>query len=434
MKKRIAAFLAAAAVSSAALAAAVYSASRKYTEKDLKDMRDSLLGEAPVAEGQDINNDGHVDVFDMIRMRRAVVSAAAHSEKVSPVTEEYVRYTGRVLYKDGTAWLVQSGSAVEFTVSASSASVTLRGDASISSAKDFRSRYAVIVDGVIIRDDVMSSTSETVELFSGNTERIASVKVIHLSEADNGAVGISAVTTESSAAEPVVPAKEKELRIEFIGDSITCAYGVEAASQDEHFKTTTENFMKSYAYLTAEELGADYSAVCYSGHGIISGYSADGSKVAGRTVPPYYQLVGSLKAYSSPWDFSAKPCDVIVLNLGTNDSTYIDRDPDSRGAEFISAYEDFLGVIRDNNPHAYIICTLGIMGCTSEYQMIEKAVENYRAKTGDNSIMCYLSPTQSYSDGYGADWHPSEATHKINAEILADKIRTVLGLNYVPAN
>ena len=57
--------------------------------------------------------------------------------------------------------------------------------------------------------------------------------------------------------------------IEFIGDSITCGYGIEAKAGGELFDTGTENFEKTYAYLSSKELNFDYSVVCYSGCGLI---------------------------------------------------------------------------------------------------------------------------------------------------------------------
>ena len=270
-------------------------------------------------------------------------------------TEENVRYIGRNLEQNGTAWLVQSGSAVEFTVNAKSAEVTITGDSGINNGPEYAPRYAVLIDGEIIADEIMTDKTRTIELFSGEASRTATVKVIHLSEANQGAVGVTGIKVDSDSPSPVVPTPEKDLRIEFIGDSITCAYGVEGASQNESFKTTTENFMKSYADLTAQKLDADYSAVCYSGHGIISGYTS-GDKNTDSLVPPFYELVGKPADYQQPWDFSAKPNDVVVINLGTNDSTYIDKDFENRAPEFTEAYEDFLGQIR-NNPDAYHLHT-----------------------------------------------------------------------------
>ena len=63
--------------------------------------------------------------------------------------------------------------------------------------------------------------------------------------------------------------------IEFIGDSITCGYGIDTACEANTFSTTNENVNKAFSYLTAAALGADASFVSYSGHGLISGYTGN---------------------------------------------------------------------------------------------------------------------------------------------------------------
>ena len=55
---------------------------------------------------------------------------------------------------------------------------------------------------------------------------------------------------------PALPAR----RMEFIGNSITCGYGVEADSPREPFTYETENHFYSYAALTARALNAQHHA------------------------------------------------------------------------------------------------------------------------------------------------------------------------------
>ena len=372
----------------------------------------------------DFCNDDRLDVFDLCLMRRALLAENAGNLKTLtvPVSENNAKLIGRTLKTDGITWLVHSGSAAEFTINGTEASVTICGDSGINSDEKYRPRYGVYVDGKLVKDVVMGEKEQTVKLFSGTASRTATVKIIHLSEANNGCIGVKDLTVTSSSSTPVKPTPKKELMIEFIGDSITCAYGVEAGSQYESFSTATENFTLSYAYLTAQLLDADYSAVCYSGHGIVSGYTNDGTKNTDSLVPPYYEMVGKPKDYQTKWDFSKNPADVIVLNLGTNDDSYASKDLETRGAEYQELYEDFLKQIRKCNPDANIICTLGIMGATELYPYIEAAVN----EVGDPKITCYESPVQDMND-LGADWHPSSKTHEKNAYLLADKISTVLG-------
>ncbi len=427
MIKKLIISVSALTVASVVLCTAV-SAASNYSVSDLKNLGNALLGKGKVTAEMDLTGDKKVDSFDLVAMRKTFVSTGEFSESVHEVTEANVKYTGRNYYDGKTAWLVQSGSAVEFTVNAKSAEVTINCDYSVNNDEKYRPRYAVIVDGEIILDEVISEKTKTVKLFEGEASRTSEVKVIHLSEANNGTIGVSEIKTVSDSPAPVVPAEKKDLKIEFIGDSITCAYGVEGKSSSDPFLTSTENFMKSYAYLTAEKLGADYSAVSYSGHGIISGYSNDGKRNTDSLVTPYYKNYGNLKDYAKPWDFTADPNDVVVINLGTNDSSYIDKDFDERKQEFVDGYAEFLETVRECNPDAYIICTLGIMGCTDEYPLIEQAVEIFKEKTGDEKISSYQSPVQNSADGYGSDWHPSAVTQQKNAYILADKICNALGM------
>ncbi len=425
--KKIISVSAAASVSAFILGSFISNAVNEYSPAALKHLNNAVLGKEKAVEADDVNGDGTVDSFDICLLRKmANTSTGEVVTKNYAASDSNVKLMGRNLISDDTTWLVQSGSAAEFTVTGSCLEITLAGDSSIENDADHRSRYAIVLDGEVVIDNVISQSEETITVFKSDIQKTAKVKVIHLSEAMNGAVGIKNISVTSSATRPIVPEPEKELSIEFIGDSITCAYGVEGKSSYESFKTTTENFMKSYAYLTAKKLNADYSAVCYSGHGIISGYTS-GDKNTDSLIPDCYSLVSKLKDYSTEWDFSKRSNDVIVINLGTNDSSYIGSDFEGKGAEFIEGYVEFLKTVREKNPEAYIICTLGTMG-DDIYPLVEQAAQNYSSETGDERIMAYRATVQNQADGIGSDWHPSEITQQNSAYVLADKICQALGM------
>lgn len=426
MNKKIIAFTAAISLLPASFNNSA-SASANYTISDLRHLRDALLRASDITAADDINGDGIVNVVDLCLLKRALLTTGEFVEKNYAATEENVKLVGRTMYSNDTTWLVQSGSAVEFTITGKSAAITLAGDSSINNDENYRSRYAVLVDEEIIADDVMSTPEKTLRLFEGETSRTAKIKIIHLSEAMNGAIGVKNISVTSNQPVPICPEPEKALSIEFIGDSITCAYGVEGLSSSESFKTTTENFMKSYAYLTAQKLDADYSAVSYSGHGIISGYTSSGEINTDSLIPDCYGLTGKLSDYAENWNFETRSHDVVVINLGTNDSSYVTKDPETRAQEFINGYMDFLKTVREKNPEAYIICTLGTMG-DELYEYVAEAVEQYRTDTGDQRIMSYHSTVQNQADGIGSDWHPSAVTQQKSAYVLADKICQALGM------
>ena len=333
-----------------------------------------------------------------------------------PINSDNAKLQSRTVIKDDILWLVQSGSAAEFTVSGRSASLTIAGSSGINNEDP---RYAVYVDDKLVCDEIMNKQEETVSLWN-DEDKTAAVKVILLSEAMYGGIGIRSLDVDSDSAQPVAPTDKKSMTIEFIGDSITCGYGVEGKRSDP-FSTSTENFTKSYAYLTAKALDADYTTCCYSGYGIVSGYSADGTKNDKKLLPNCYGISSIYKDYATDWDFSEE-CDVVVINLGTNDMNYVAADPESHGSEFVNGYKSFLKKVREKNPKAPIICTMGTMGGDDIYKLIERAI----AESGDDNIISYFAPTQSVLDDMGPDGHPSKKTQQYIADIMAEKINKAL--------
>jgi hypothetical protein len=86
----------------------------------------------------------------------------------------------------------------------------------------------------------------------------------------------------------------------------------------------------------------------------------------------------------------------------------------------------FLKTVRENNPNAHIICSLGIMGA-SLFDSILDAYLAYQSETGDQNISFFRFDQQNSAvDGLAADWHPTESTHEKAAAALAEEIKTVM--------
>lgn len=377
----------------------------------------------------DMNQDGSINVYDYILMKRQLLTENVQGEFTDSAwkaTNDNVKLMGRNVILNDVTWLVQSGSAAEFSVTGKSAEIVLKCN-HVSSNKDHRTRYAIYADDALLVDDTMNSKEEKITLFSEDSSVTKNIRIILLSEAMYGAVGVDSINVNSCAETPVKPLPKKNLSIEFIGDSITCAYGVEGASSSDAFKTTTENFTKSYAYLTAQKLNADYSAVCYSGHGIVSGFSS-GDKNSDSLIPPVYDINSKVSPFNTDWDFDSQKHDVVVINLGTNDHNYVTADIETRSEEFIDGYVNFLKTIREKNPDAFIICTMGTMGGEETCELVNEAVKLYADDTKDSRVTYYKSALQNVNDGLGSDWHPSEVTQLKSAYVLADKICQVLGI------
>lgn len=341
-----------------------------------------------------------------------------------------VKILGRTFTKNNVLYLTQSASAVEFEVEAKSVVLNLVGD---TTARPVRGeipnnlcRIAIYVNDELKETLTIDSQKKAVTVINEKKAVSAKIRVAKLTESAQSMFGIKEIVLDKKG--KISPVAEKALKIEFIGDSITCGYGVEAANQFQPFTTQTENAEKAYAYLTAKNLDADYSIVSYSGFGIYSGYTGDGNRNTTSLVPTNYENIAfswSNPGYNSlKWDFAQFVPNLIVVNLGTNDVSYCKNDSKKRAA-YKDAYVEFLKDLRAKNPDAYIIATLGIMG-DELYSQMESAVATYSKSTGDARVCAFYLEPHTAADGYGADWHPSEKTQQDRAQVMTEFIQSLI--------
>lgn len=347
-----------------------------------------------------------------------------------------VKHISRTVLIKDTVWLVHSGSAIEFLFSGYYLEIKIKSDGSFVNEPDLQPRFAIIVDEEIKLDLTMDEVEKIIKVIDEpkENEKIFKIKIIKLSEEKYGSVGVNEMKIKSLKEDPIKPTENKKIKIEFIGDSITCGYAVESNSPSEKFQTKTENFMKTYSYLTAKELNADYFTVCFSGYGVITGFAeryTNGDKDLTGMLPPFYETVGQINSFNKyEWNFKEHEVDLILINLGTNDYSYINFpncDFKSRANEFMDGYQKFLGFVRKKNPSSFILCTHGMAGTSELYPYIEKAVNKYKEESKDERIKCFLSPDIDPKDGYGVYGHPKEITNIKNTKIIVEEIKKALG-------
>ena len=348
------------------------------------------------------------------------------------VTDNHVRYIGRTLFQNDILWCALSGSGISFSFTGQKLAIEIQGDDRALSMEDSmqneKTRIAFYVDGERILEDMVTVSQKTYPIFDSEEMETHQIQMIKLSEAPMSIIGISKLITDENAT--LLPTPEKPRKLEFIGDSITCGYGVDDSDLTHTFSTKTEDMTKAYAYQTAQALNADYSMVSYSGYGIYSGYT-EGAQNLSELVPPYYTKIGFSRGTvngqsitMTEWDFQAYKPDMIVLNLGTNDFSYC-QDFEDRQAEFVAHYQQFLQTIREKNQNTYILCTYGMMN-QGLIPSIKKAIDSYQTESKDEKISFLPLALQLESDGYVVDYHPSIITHTKAANVLADKIREIM--------
>lgn len=342
-----------------------------------------------------------------------------------PMEKADVRLLGRTVFGGGARILGYSLSGVEFDFCGTSLSAELATEW----VKDepwkevFKPFVAVLADGELISRFSVGEGTGRYEIFSCEKPRSAVIRILKLSENSFSRVMLKGFYTDGRIK---ATAPKSERKIEFVGDSITCGFGIEAYSASEGFSTATENPLINYASLTARAFDAEYNLVSWTAIGVYSNSVKDESVTEpdnGWTMPVIYdyadKAADGLAGIDPPrkWDFSSFVPDLIVVNIGTNDKDFTRGIPE-RTAAFESTYRDFISHIRELNPDSYILCVLGVMG-----QELCPQVENAVRSLNDGRISALRFPVQDEADGIGAEWHPSAKTHRKMSDILIAEIK-----------
>ena len=209
-------------------------------------------------------------------------------------------------------------------------------------------------------------------------------------------------------------AREKsELKIEFIGDSITAGCGANGASNEPLQTVENSDSTLAFAYLTAQTLGADFSMMALEGI-----CAKDGATNS-------YDLYNRYSPNNtSKYDASSFDADVVVLALGENDVWHATSDqfPNYNLTLFRADYADMLRLIRKAHPQAKIVCVYGMMPASARADG-SQAMKNAIADTGDDNI----TTLQLVTNERGANYHPNASAHKTNATRLAKHISELIG-------
>lgn len=216
-------------------------------------------------------------------------------------------------------------------------------------------------------------------------------------------------------------------RILYIGNSITCGYGVEAHSPNVGFKYDTENHYYTYAAIAARQLNAQHHAVARSGIGIYKNYGGPITGSLGTTMPDKFDLTLFTDAANieglERWNHSSYQPHVICVNLGTNDTSLDTYDT----ARMHKAYVSFILRLRSLYPDARIVMLSGSMMSGKALADCNAVLDAAVKEVNDPKVTRFNFTPQSGSLGYGADWHPSVRQQRKMANELVPYLKKIMG-------
>jgi len=212
--------------------------------------------------------------------------------------------------------------------------------------------------------------------------------------------------------------QQSNRKIEFIGDSITCGYGVEGHVPCS-FSISTENDDVTYGPITANHFGAEVFVECWSGKGMVRNYG-DPNITSKDPFPIYYPRTLANDA-SSSWNFNWVP-DAVVINLGTNDYSTNPQPPQN---VFTNGYNNFLNFIWSKYGKSiklFLVCGPLIGNPCCQYV---QAIVSQHSGQGVNYVN--LQNILTYPQDYGCDGHPNVSGHAKMAANTIPIIKSVMG-------
>jgi hypothetical protein len=311
-----------------------------------------------------------------------------------------VHLVGRFDTSDGVvaSW---SGSSALTTMKGPTASVRLAGGDGI--------WFEIVVDGASVGRFETTGGEQLYPLASNLGDGEHTIEIVRRNEAFFGTFELLGF----EPAEAIVPSPYPYAHsIEFIGDSLTCGYGIEGSSANCNFSGATESAYSAYALVAARELGAAAHVVCYSGKGVHQNYGGN----LDEPMPVLYPrtFVGSA---TPEWDAARFPAEVVVVNLGTNDfSAALDS------AAFVADYVELLGTVRERHPGAYLLAVTWAHWGASKEALVTQAVSMF-GDTNSGTLRFAIDP----NDGLGCDYHTNVVTNAKLGVLLADTLRERLG-------
>lgn len=337
--------------------------------------------------------------------------------------KNYFMYHGRILEMNNSVYLGFTNSCVEFYVKGNEennlniiANISTKLNGEVNEA-----RLKVFVDDNESPSSILILQKENADYIvaSFKDDDIHKITMIKITEAAMSYAAINEINVIGGDLLSLPPIDSKQLKVEYIGDSITCGYGVHGLPNSE-FHIKEEDGLYTYASLTTKSLNLDARYFSVSGYGVFTKYDGDRDGIISKVYPYTNYFINETIEY----DYNEFVPDLYVINLGTNDSGHIHNTEVAKG--FVTNYIELLLLLKRNAPHAKILCTCGTL-CINVFSFISEATNKVK-KMGLKDIYTLEFPYHNVEQDGIASGHPSIKTHERDSILLINKIKEIMNI------
>ncbi len=277
---------------------------------------------------------------------------------------------------------------------------------------------AVLLDGACVTRFPLERGRRRVALLLGMDDSVThDVSVVRDTQPIDTEPGLRVVLHALYVEGEALPCPPSETTVEFVGDSLTTGEGTLGPVGAMEWRGVFLSASHTYAQMLCDRLHAEGRWVSMSGWGVYSAW--DGERA--HALPRVYDALCALERGGDvPNDFSAQPADLIVVNLGTNDSNVVANAPEAERPALRRAIEDaafdFLRQLRARQSGAYLLWVYGMCGHPLG-ATLRRAVA--RAQAAGDARVGYLSLPACRKGEEGSRAHPGYICHRRAAEAIA---------------
>lgn len=219
----------------------------------------------------------------------------------------------------------------------------------------------------------------------------------------------------------------RDLRIEFVGDSLTSGEGALASRNNEEWVTPWFTARGNYSWYACEALNAERSILSQSGWGVCWDWQHDPrhnmTDAYDATVGVLRGLAAEARGCAKPWDFKSFQPDIVCIRLLTNDLVGIGAE-DSFGKDRETVVQGCMKLVRKvrgYNPAAKIVWIKP--GSDFHPELADEAAERLKAE-GMKDLFTFALPDYEEKD-CGARYHPNADWNRTAGMLLADFLKTL---------
>lgn len=298
------------------------------------------------------------------------------------------------------------------------------------------------IDGSLIQRRMLDPGEQKVCIFRGMDGSLTKhVRILRdtqaMPEDEVSRIDLLQVETDGTF-EAVKEEKDNRPLIEVLGDSITSGEGLCGDHDLMDWVSHCFSATDTYEYQVAKALQADLSVLSQSGWGAYQAY--DGAR--DHAVPLYYdKLAGVLggsedkehgadatwQDYAGEWEGTygiRRHPDVILINLGTNDSNLLPEQGDGLRNAFEERVYSFTKKLGQMHPQANVFWCYGMIGDPLMPQ-IRQAVERLAGE--EDSSRYHVIELENTEEGeLGSRLHPGKPSHDKAAKKIIEELKTIL--------